>query len=169
GASRASADKLTIRTTADMDTLDPAFYTTDTDGMIGSAIMEGLITYKPGTLERVNVLAKTFTPSKNGLTFDFELKPGIQFHGGYGEGTADDVKYSYERIAGLTKPKINSPYSGDWAPALKQVKVKSKYEGTIILKQPFAAVMRSTLPVGSGWVLSKKAIIQKGKNFGTHP
>ena len=61
---------------------------------------EGLITYKPGTWEVVNVLAETFEPSADGLQFDFKLKEGIQFHGGYGEVTAEDVKFSYERIAG---------------------------------------------------------------------
>ena len=114
------------------------------------------------------MLAETFEPSADGLQFAFKLKEGIQFHGGYGEVTAEDVKYSYERIAGLTKPKLDSPYQGDWA-ALKEVQVTDKYSGTIILKEPFSALMTTTLPVFSGVVHSKKAIEELGEEYATHP
>ena len=88
---------------------------------------------------------------------------------GYGEVTAEDVKYSYERIAGLTKPNIHSPYSGDWS-TLKEVKVTGKYTGTIILKERFSPLLHSTLPAGSGLVLSKKALLKLGnKGIAVHP
>jgi peptide/nickel transport system substrate-binding protein len=160
---------LTLRMNLDISNLDPAFYPADVDENVASSIYEGLVTYKPGTFDVVNQLADTFTPSSDGLSFDFTLKQGIQFHGGYGEVTADDVKYSYERLADLTTPKLNSPYKGDWAPQLKEVAVKDKYSGTIVLKEPFAALMRSTLPVFSGVVLSKKAVEERGKKYATHP
>ena len=131
-------------------------------------VHEGLVTFKPGTFDVVNCLAETFTPSKNGLSFKFKLKEGVQFHGGYGEVTAEDVKYSYERIAGITKPNIHSPYSGDWS-TLKEVKVTGKYTGTIILKKKFAPLLHSTLPAGSGLVLSKKALLKLGnKGIAVH-
>jgi peptide/nickel transport system substrate-binding protein len=132
-----------------------------------SAINEGLITYKPNVrkFEVVNQLAEKFTPSADGLTFDFALKKGIMFHGGYGELTSDDVKFSYERIA---DPKLKAPYAGDWK-ALKEVQIKDKYSGTIVLKQPFAALLHSTLPVTSGYILSKKAVEDRGKDYATHP
>ncbi len=171
GETQAAAvpDRLTIRLNGDLNNLDPALYPSSVDSQMSSGMMEGLITYKPGTLDIANQLAETFTPSSDGLSFDFKLKEGILWQKDYGEVTAEDVKYSYERIAGLTKPKLDSPYAGDWAPALKEVKVNDKYSGTIILGEPFAAVMRSTLPVGSGWVLPKKAIEERGDKFGTDP
>ena len=167
GAAEASG-ALRIRLLNDIISLDPAFYPAEADELASQGIYEGLITYKPGTWEVVNVLAETFEPSADGLQFAFKLKEGIPFHGGYGEVTAEDVKYSYERIAGLTKPKLDSPYQGDWA-ALKEVKVTDTYSGTIILKEPFAALMTTTLPVFSGVVHSKKAIEEKGEEYGTHP
>jgi peptide/nickel transport system substrate-binding protein len=169
GQAAETADKLNVRIVNDIANLDPAFYPTSEDSQIAYCIMEGLVTYKPGTFDVTNQLAETFTPSSDGLSYAFKLKQGIQFQGGYGEVTADDVKFSYERIAGLTKPNLNSPYSGDWSPALKEVKVKDKYSGTIILKEPFAAIMRSTLPVGSGWVLSRKAVTERGDKYPTAP
>ena len=74
----------------------------------------------------------------------------MEFHGGYGEMTSDDVKYSYERIAGITKPNLHAVYQGDWA-ALRRVKTEGKYAGTIILKESFAPLGRSTMPAGADW------------------
>ena len=43
------------------------------------------------------MLAETFEPAMDGLQFAFMLKEGMQFHGGYGELTAEDVKFTFER------------------------------------------------------------------------
>ena len=136
--------------------------------MPASGIFEGLITYKPGTWEVVNVLAETFEPSADGLQFAFKLKEGIQFHGGYGEVTAEDVKFSYERIAGLTKPEIDSPYKGDWA-ACRRSRSTDTYSGTIILKEPFAAAHDDDAARVLRLVLSKKAVEERGEEYATSP
>src|SRR5205814_264778 len=81
---------------------------------------------------------------------------------------ADDVKYSYERIAGLTTPDIKSPYQPDFA-ALQEVKVSSKYSGSIVLKSQFAPLLTSTLPGSDGYIVSKKAIDQYGADYAHHP
>jgi peptide/nickel transport system substrate-binding protein len=160
---------LRIRMLNDISNLDPAFYPTGSDTQAIYPVMEGLVTYRYGSSETVNVLAETFELAPDGLSIDFTLKKDIQFHGGYGELTADDVKFSYERIAGLTRPKIDSPYRGDWSPHLEEVVVRDKYSGTIVLKEPFAALMNSTMPMGSGWVLSKRAVEERGKKYATQP
>ena len=165
------SDTLRVRLVGDITNLDPAFFAdTSVDEPVMSCVYEGLVTYKPGAsdFEVVNQLAESLEPSADGLSYDFVLKQGIAFHGDYGELTADDVKFSYERMAGLTKPKLDSPYGGDWE-ALKEVRVKDKYSGTIILKEPFAALMHSTLPVTSGYVLSRKAVEELGDKFATKP
>ena len=162
--------RLTVRLGNDIANLDPAFYPASVDEAVFTNIGESLVTFKPGTFDIVNRLAATFEPSADGLSYDFTLKPGIKWQKGYGEVSADDVKFSYERIAGLTTPKIDSPYSGDWAPHLKEVIVKDKLSGTIVLKQPFAPLMRSTLPTaGSGIILPRKAVEERGKKFATDP
>lgn len=163
--------ELKLRLVADITSLDPAvFANTSADEPPMASVFEGLVTFDPysDSFTVVNQLAESFEPSADGLTYDFVLKPGVMFHGGYGEVTAEDVKFSYERIAGLTKPKVESPYSGDWI-ALKEVVAKDKYSGTIVLKEPFAALLRTTLPVTSGYVISKKAAEELGEKFGTRP
>ena len=161
-------ETLRVRLVGDMTNVDPAFFAdTSVDEPIMSCVYEGLVTYKPGAeeFEVVNQLAESLEPSADGLRYDFTLKKGIQFHGGFGEVTADDVKFSYERIA---DPKLEAPYAGDWI-ALKEVEVKDKYSGTIILKEPFSALLHSTLPVTSGYVLSRKAVEEMGEKHATSP
>jgi peptide/nickel transport system substrate-binding protein len=158
---------LKIRLPSDPTTADPAFWI-GTEEPIMLSVYEGLVSYKPGTWELVNTLAETITPSADGLTIDFKLKEGIQFHGGYGEVTADDVKFSFERIAGLTEPALDSPYKGDWT-ALDRVEVTGKYTGKIILKEPFAALWTTTLPYMSGVIVSRKAVTELGDQYATRP
>ena len=168
GAPSVSTGQLRIHLDEDIENLDPAINPGHTDTAVSSNIFENLVVYEPDSFEVVNELAETFESSGDGLRHDFKLKEGIQFHGGYGELTAEDVKFSYERIAGLTKPKLESPYQSDWA-ALKTVEVKDQYSGTIVLKEPFAPLTTTTLPVQAGQIVSKKAVEERGEDFGTSP
>ena len=161
---------LTWRPVADVANVDPAILSGLEDPTYVQCFYETLTAYVPGTNNVVNCLAETFETSSDGLQFHFTLKQGIPFQKGFGEMQASDVKFSFERIAGLTKPKLNSPYSGDWA-SLDSVKVEGKYSGTIIMKEVFAptlSVIRGG-GIASGMVVSEKAADRYGKNFGTNP
>src|SRR5205823_3936109 len=107
-------------------------------------------------------------PSNDGLRYHFTLRKGVKFHGGYGEVTAADVKFSFERTAGLTSPAIESPYKSDWA-ALGEVRVTGRYSGTIILKNKFAPLLTNTLPGFDGYIVSRKAVSDLGDDFAHHP
>jgi peptide/nickel transport system substrate-binding protein len=148
-------------------TFDPAF--ADTEVSVDHAIYEGLVTYAPGSFEIANQLAEEFEPLPDGLGFRFRLKQGIPFHDGLGEVTAEDVKFTYERTAGLTKPVVESFFVADWAPHLDRVEVSGKYEGTIVLNRPFAPLMTTTLPTLSGLVISKRAVEERGEDFASQP
>jgi peptide/nickel transport system substrate-binding protein len=167
-AAVAAGSTLRLRANFDIQNTDPAFWPTHIDEWIALCSMEGLVSFKPGTFDNVNCLAESLEQSKDGRRIHFKLKRGVEFHGGYGEMTSDDVKYSYERIAGLTKPNLHAVYQGDWN-ALQRVKPEGKYAGTIILKESFAPLSRSTMPAGAGLVVSKKAVVKLGKKFATHP
>ncbi|MQA02357.1 MAG: twin-arginine translocation signal domain-containing protein [Streptosporangiales bacterium] len=161
-------DVLAIRTVEDLQNLDPGFMASSTDDAIMVCIAENLVTYVPGKTEPVNELAEKITSSEDGLTHEFTLKKGVQFHGGYGELTAEDVKFSFERIAGLTKPDIESTYQGDWA-TLKEVEVTGKHTGVIKLSKPFAPLFYTTLPGNAGLIISKAAYDELGEDFATKP
>lgn len=168
GSAAAPGKSLVLRLDVDMQSLDPAFASGRSDYEIMECVYEGLVNYRPGTRRRVNVLADTFEVSRDGLQIRFTLKRGIRFHAGYGEVTADDVKFSYERIAGITKPDIKSDYSDDWS-ALREVEVTGRYSGIIHLKHTFAPLFTSTLPLERGYVVSKRAVEERGDGFATAP
>lgn len=160
--------RLRVHLDEDMENLDPAIQPGHADYVVAFNIFQNLVTYKPGTFELVNELAEKWEGSEDGLRWDFELKKGIQFHGGYGELTAEDVKFSFERIAGLTEPKLDSPYQSDWS-ALEEVRVTGKHTGSVILKEPYAPLMTTTVPIQAGQIVSKKAVLERGEKFGTQP
>lgn len=168
GGGSASKKQLLVRSEQEFQTADPALWASGLDTPVMHAVFEGLTGFKPGTWEAGNMLAEELVSSDDGLRHRFKLKQGIPFHGGYGDVTAEDVKFSFERIAGLTKPKVESAYAGDWS-ALAEVKTTGKYEGTVVLKERYAPLKRTTLPMTSGYVVSKKAVDDKGKQFGQHP
>ncbi len=73
------------------------------------------------------------------------MKEGIQFHGDYGELTAEDVKFSYERVA---DPEVEADYADDSA-TLGRVEVIDKYSGRIILEEKGQKKF-ATNPIGAG-------------------
>jgi peptide/nickel transport system substrate-binding protein len=150
---------LTVRIPSDMMDLDPAFIPQNVDSDIAENIYSALIRY-PGSYDEYveDIIAEPLEVSEDGLSVSFTLREGVQFHKGYGELTAEDVKYSYERFL---DPDLDPPYRDDWA-ALDHVEVTGKYTGVIILKEAFAPLWTSTLPATAGWIVSKKAMEEMG-------
>ena len=62
-------------------------------GLTRFAIKDGKVT----TSEVEPDLAESWTLSPDGTVWTFKLKKGVQFHKGFGEMTAEDVKFSFER------------------------------------------------------------------------
>ena len=80
----------------------------------------------------------------------FTLKPGLKWNGDIGEVTAEDVKFSFERML-----------KSDWAaryPTLEKVDVKDKLSGVIVLKSPFAATFLMGIASESGSIVPKAAV-----------
>jgi peptide/nickel transport system substrate-binding protein len=167
-AIRAKTATFDVRSRDDFGSADPAFSATGLDNQAQQCVFEGLLTFVPDTSQTAKRLVDRWEPSKNGLQYRFRLRQGVMFHHGYGELTADDVKFSFERIAGLIKPNLNSPYHDDWG-ELQAVKVHGKYDGTIILKKPYAPLLNTTIPYIAGMVVSRKAVTQLGKAFAHKP
>jgi peptide/nickel transport system substrate-binding protein len=160
---------LRIQTVMDITSLDPNVMPATTDDAVAANVLEGLVNYRPGGGgELVNVLAEELEMSDDGLRIDFKLKEGVQFHGGYGELTAEDVKFSFERVAGLIEDEVPTSYAGDWA-TLEAVEVTGTYTGTIHLSEPFPALMINTLPGNAGLIVSQAAVEELGEDFGTNP
>lgn len=156
---------LKYRMYSDMATVDPAFRTSGNDQVLSNAIHEGLVRYAPNSYDVVNQLAESIKQTDD-TTIVFKLKEGVKWHGGYGEVTTEDVKFSYERFI---DPALKADYKDDWA-NLDHVEIIDKYNGKIILKAPQASLWATTLPVVSGNILCKKyADSVDLKKLGTNP
>ena len=155
---------LTIPMSHVFENVDPAFV--NWDDYIGDTILSGLVAFAPGSFDVENDLAEWIEESEDGLEISFKLKEGVMWHKGYGEVTAEDVKFSFER---MIDPELGGWYPDDWA-TLDHVEVIDKYRGTIILSEPYAPLWNSTLPVYSGKVLPKAYMEEVGREeFGTNP
>lgn len=97
---------------------------------------------------------------------EFTLRPGIMFQGGYGEMTAEDVKFSFEQFGIAVKDGKKSTYASDWS-ALKEVEVTGKYAGKIHLKNAAPALWNISIADGNGNILSKKAVEALGDKIAT--
>ena len=149
---------LRVRLYGDIQNLDPAFQISENDTVVANAVMNGLVRYCPNSYDICNELAESIEQSEDGLEITFKLKEGVMWHNGYGELTTEDVKYSFERFI---DPELDAAYADDWA-TLDRVEIIDKYTGKIILTEPFAPLWSSTLPVGSGTIISKKWVEEIG-------
>lgn len=131
-----------------------------------NCIFSGLVKYKEGTWEVEPDLALSWDISENNMEITFHLRQGVMFQKGYGELTAEDVKFSFERII---DPEQGSPEAASWD-ALDHVEIIDDYTVTLVLKAPSAKLFTSTLPLNAGFIVSKKAVEEMGKDdFGLNP
>lgn len=161
----AARDELIVRIEVDISNLDPANRVGSVEDNFLLAVSQTLARFNLGTLDWSPDAAKTITQVSE-TEIDFELHPGQMFHGGYGEMTAEDVKFSLERFitAGPDSKKV--AYADDFA-ALDRVEVTGKYAGKILLKNPAPALWVIGLCDGSGAILSKKATEALGDKIAT--
>jgi peptide/nickel transport system substrate-binding protein len=138
----AARDELIVRVDTDIGNLDPANRVGSVEDNIIIAVCQNLARFKPGSLEWEPDAAKTIKQVSE-TEIDFELNPGQMFHGGYGEMTAEDVKFSFERFNAPGDAGKKAAYADDWG-ALDHVEVTGKYTGKLLFKHPAPAMMAST-------------------------
>ena len=164
-ASGQGQNVLRVRSYSDLQVLDPLDRLAQPEGDIMDAIFSNLVKAKPGETWAWQLDAAESIEQVDDAHIDFTLRQGIQFTGGFGELTAEDVKYSFERIA---DPKNESPYRDDWA-VLDRVEVKDPYNGTIVLKEPFAPLWTISLGAcGSGFGREHPARLSRRDEAGVY-
>ena len=83
-------------------TLDPAIAYSSDGFVFVRNVYEGLVEYKPGTMELQAALATSWKSSSDGLTFTFTIRSGVKFH----DGTtldADAVVKGLERVIAVNQ------------------------------------------------------------------
>lgn len=156
---------ITIR---DIRTLDPALSTISGEKAAIGQIFNGLLRTPFGKVGIDTIegdLAERWKVSPDGLTWDIRLRKGVKWHKGYGEVTAEDVKFSLERVM---DPKTASPWAKKYA-NVEEIAVNGTYQITIKLKEsdPFFAL--NLLGYHGGQIICKKAAEEMGSEFAFNP
>ncbi len=156
---------LRVRSYSDIQLLDPSYRRAAPEDDIMRNIFVGLIATKPGDEWGWQLDGAASIEQVDDKHIAFTLRDGLMWSDGFGEVTAEDVKYSYERIADESQ---ESPYRGDWE-SLDHVEVTDKRSGVIVLKDPVVTLWTTTLPFGSGNIICKAATEAVGGRFETKP
>jgi peptide/nickel transport system substrate-binding protein len=153
-ASAAIGDTLKVTSIYDLQVLDPAFQVSSSDTNIGDLLFHHLVVFKGSTDTSWELDAAESIEQVDDTHIKFKLKPGLKWSGDFGTLTAEDVKYSFERVI---DPALEAPYAGDWA-ALDHVEVTDELSGVIVLKEYSATIWATALPSNSGCIVCKKAV-----------
>ena len=159
------SDVLHIRNYLDLVSLDPVSSLSGAEGMVMRAIFQNLLQFRPGSNWETVPDAAAWFRQRDETHYDFELKPGQMFSQGFGEMTADDVKFSFERIV---DPAVKAISVVEMGP-LERVEVHDRYSGTFVLSTPYAAFERVAVAGTTGAILSRKAVSGAGGRFTTNP
>lgn len=152
----------------DAHTLDPAYSTLTGEKSIVGRMFNGLLRMPYGKVDIEAIegdLAESYKVSTDGLAWDFTLRKGVKWHKGYGEVTAEDIKFSFERIK---DPKTASPWAKKYA-NLDKIEVVNKYQVRLILKEKDPFFVLSLIPYHGGQIVCKKAVMKMGKSYAFSP
>ena len=161
-----SAEKvLNVRFGGDISGLDPASLFMIENQVVSLNIYNALVKYDEKTNEIVPDLAEKWSVSPDGKVYTFRLRKGVKWQKGFGEFTAEDVKYSYERVM---NPETKSRYIGEFK-VIDRIEVADPYTVKIYLKQPSANFLHKVTSFAQGCIVNKKAIDQFGDKYPFNP
>jgi len=160
----AVGDTLLVRGKGDIECLDPAFQ----KGLIEEEVIRALFV----TLNRLADIRQgiEWTPyaaadltALSGSEIGFTLEDWLAWTNGFGPVTAEDVKFSFERVA---NPANASPWAYAFE-ALDRVEVSGARTGTIHLKEAYSPFWVTTLPYYMGHIVCRAAVEKAGGKFTT--
>jgi len=143
-----------LRSVVDVQTLDPAFTFSVHEHNINRAQLNNLVTWKKHLSWEWEPDAAAEIAQADPTHVTFALRDDIGWSNGFGAMTADDVKFSFERVK---DPALQTSYQADWA-LLDHVEVTGERTGTIVMQKPLAPLWGSTLPWVSGFIMCRKAV-----------
>lgn len=156
---------LRVRAYGDAPNMDPAHSVGVVEEEVHASIYNKLIQYKPGSEWGWQLDAATMIEQVDPTHIKFALRDDIGFTNGHGAMTAEDVKFSFERIVADATESPNKPDMGP----LSHVEVTGEREGTIVLNEPFAPLWSIALPYITGNIVSKAAVEAAGGRIGSDP
>ena len=117
--------------------INPLLANSDTDRDLTALVYSGLMKATPSG-ELIEDLAKSFTVSEDGFSYDFIIKDSASFHDGV-DVTADDVIFTVQKAQDVS---LKSPKRASWDGVTIE-KIDDKHI-RFILKQPYAPFLENT-------------------------
>src|SRR3989442_6260835 len=96
---------------------------------------ENLLSRDPKTGELTPMLAERWKVMDGGRTWTFYLRKGVQFHGGRGEVTAEDVRFTFASIAKEGSANSLAPEFR----LIKSMEIEDRYTITLRFEKPSVA------------------------------
>lgn len=154
------------------DTLDPIL--TSGAGTLGlAAIYDDLVGAKPdgSDFSKENGIAEDWSMSPDGKEWTFKIRRGIQFHRGFGELTAADVKFSLERVAA---ERSTVQMKGYFKAKIGRIETPDPYTVKVYAaKDPIPDFLTTVSPLQASperFMVSKKAVEALGEEgFSRNP
>lgn len=153
--------RMRLRDGVRMQQLDPMVMGRAQDWFVSSQIYNGLVRFKTGTGEYEPDLAERWEISQDGLTLTFSLRRGVKWQRGYGEVTADDVKFTFDR---LIDPRGPSIFKGELK-TIRAVEVRDLYTVVFRLSERNVAIL-SNFALREGFIVPRRAVEALGRDFG---
>lgn len=102
-----------------------------------------------------NSLAESWSVSRDGLTYEFNLRRNVKFHNG-DPVTTEDVKFSFDRYKGASATLLKSKVAA--------VEIVDRYKIRFVLKEvwPDFITFYGTPATGAGWIVPKKYLEKVG-------
>src|SRR3546814_422669 len=130
-------------------------------------VYEGLLSFPDGVVTSEGLepgLATEWSVGEDGTTWTFKLREGVQWHGGYGEFTAEDVKFSIERVL---DEEVASPFANSLS-VIESVTVVDPYTVEIKTARVEPALPSLLVNNQAGLIVSKRAV-ESGVDLRTQP
>jgi peptide/nickel transport system substrate-binding protein len=170
-ASNGSSKTLIYARGSDAQKLDPGDVDDGESVKTLNQICEGLLRFKPGTLELEPWLAESYAVSDDGLTMTFQIREGVIFHDGT-PLTAESAAWSFHRQMDKDHPGhlpgSNFQYWNYLYSEIETVTVDGEMTLTMHLSQSNATILFS-LATFSTYLISPKSLEDYGQDLVRHP
>jgi peptide/nickel transport system substrate-binding protein len=157
-------DTLVVAQSAEPKSLDPHVATSLNDFRILENVFEGLVRFKPGTMEIEPALATAWTVSPDGKTWTFDLRDDVVFHDG-SRFDSEAVRFTFERLLDPQHPAADTgpfPLSFFFS-RIDSIETPAPDRVVFHLKEPFAPFL-ANLAYPAGFIVSPSALGEKNRH-----
>ena len=150
------------------ETMDPYTTLLGFNQSIVRLVYRGLVRFKITPDNKVTTaevepdMAESWAMNDDGTVWTFKLRKGVKWHKGFGDFTAEDVKFSIERVQDRN---LQGNKFAKNLEIIKEVKVLDDYTVQMTLTNFDPVFLLGLVGYQQGYIVSKKAVTQYGDDY----